>query len=1488
MKLTIALLLCVCPAMAQLPKNPSLAFGSGGGSGTVTSVATSCGITGGTITTTGTVSGSTPVTAHNGNYTLVASDCGASLTTNALATYTVPQAGSTGFPAGYYIKLQNVSASSTLTLSTATSAFYGAGASGTSVSVSAGNGVQLVSDATNWQVYPFYITGSGTVTNVATACGITGGAITTTGTISGSSTSTAHNGTYTVLSTDCGNEVTSNVTAAWTLPQAGSGGFGAGTHFILTNTSTTPNTQIAVTTTTSVFAGCGRSGSVTWIPAGTTMRFISTGGNWALDNCSALTMTLIDASARGVISDGTTDNATILATLTSVSGGTIVLPAGAVTASTGFVIAADAITIDCQGGTLKLLSGGTGIIFTQFHFAQHFENCHYDGNSLTAGITQVLNFQNLTDFVFENNTVQNCGAISGSNFQNCMLAFNITGGKIAKNTFTGAAGNALSVNTSQSTNTLSIDSNYFVNVSNGISATGSYGLSITGNHCRTIHNDPANTGTGQNGNCITLFQSHGGTVTGNEGRYMAYSGIRMSQTENTSATGNTFQYVGDAGIYFESPGGTGGQNNTAENNTFIDAKAGLNCVNTSDFQNYGCNFTGNTVSNMFGVGSDPAGTADAAGAYVGRFAKVVANNINGAYYGILTETSTSTQWAALNLTATGNTITELRPVTVTTTGNTGTLTVGDTISTANNVRVGVVTNITSQTKFTLKTYRGFFAAADSITSIGGYAATVSTVLGPALERVTLSGVSGTFQQFDFIYKGASLAAATCTGLLTRVTSGTDITVELMPVPGGPATTCAFVGTDTITGSISGATATISALGTVPGTICSATSVCAINLWAALVPLIDSSPVPTQFYTNNVASGYSTYYIRGYSGTSFFEPTATVAYSDPSIHTLTSNPQTATYQVVSADFVNCKTIPVSSGSFTVTLVDTSIQPPNGECIYVFNYGTGNVTIARSGQLINGGSSSLVLLAGTSTSPSGAFIISDGTNYTASVISGGAGTVTSVGSACGIAGGTITLTGTLQNSITVAAHNGNYSVVTGDCGKSITSNTTATYTLAAAGSTGFLAGYYIFVQNVSASNSITITTTTSAFYGAGTSGTSLTVTAGNAVKLVSDGNNWEVYPNYIGGTGTVTSVATACGVTGGTITSAGTITGSTPITAHNGNYSILTGDCGASLTTNTTATYTIPQAGSAGFLAGYRIMLQNVSGANTLTLSTSTSAFYGAGTSGTSVSVAAGNGVTLVSDGTNWEVYPAFLGGSGTVTSVATGCGLTGGTITSTGTLSETIVFGVHNGNYSILTGDCGKSLTTNTTATYTFPQAGSAGFLTGWYATVQNISAANTLTLSTTTSNFYGAGASGTSFTLAIGSAATLISDGTNWQILLQPLVTQTHAFGYTFDGGGSALSSGLTKYVTIPLTCTLKAWNIAVDTGTATLTTWKIATGTAIPTVTNTISTSGVAISTGTAIHSATMSDFTTTAVTANDIFGFHLQAVSGATYVNFILECDN
>lgn len=151
---------------------------------------------------------------------------------------------------------------------------------------------------------------------------------------------------------------------------------------------------------------------------------------------------------------------------------------------------------------------------------------------------------------------------------------------------------------------------------------------------------------------------------------------------------------------------------------------------------------------------------------------------------------------------------------------------------------------------------------------------------------------------------------------------------------------------------------------------------------------------------------------------------------------------------------------------------------------------------------------------------------------------------------------------------------------------------------------------------------------------------------------------------------------------------------------------------------------------------------------------------------------------------------------------------------------------------------------------------------------------------------------GVATTLNISTGCTGVISGTTVTLKCSGVPganSLIRSIGAGFDGGGSTLTSGSTSttYFTVPFACTLTAFNITVDTGTITFDVWKIATGTAIPTVANTITASALpAISTGTAIHSTTLTGWTT-AVSANDIFGININAVASATKASLILQCN-
>jgi len=85
--------------------------------------------------------------------------------------------------------------------------------------------------------------------------------------------------------------------------------------------------------------------------------------------------------------------------------------------------------------------------------------------------------------------------------------------------------------------------------------------------------------------------------------------------------------------------------------------------------------------------------------------------------------------------------------------------------------------------------------------------------------------------------------------------------------------------------------------------------------------------------------------------------------------------------LASDFASCKSIPVASGTFTITLVASGSQPASGQCILILNYGSGVVTVARSGQNINGAAANQTLAAGSASAPTSLLVISDGTNYVA---------------------------------------------------------------------------------------------------------------------------------------------------------------------------------------------------------------------------------------------------------------------------------------------------------------------------------------------------------------------------------------------------------------------------------------------------------------------------------------------------------------------------
>lgn len=130
-------------------------------------------------------------------------------------------------------------------------------------------------------------------------------------------------------------------------------------------------------------------------------------------------------------------------------------------------------------------------------------------------------------------------------------------------------------------------------------------------------------------------------------------------------------------------------------------------------------------------------------------------------------------------------------------------------------------------------------------------------------------------------------------------------------------------------------------------------------------------------------------------------------------------------------------------------------------------------------------------------------------------------------------------------------------------------------------------------------------------------------------------------------------------------------------------------------------------------------------------------------------------------------------------------------------------------------------------------------------------------------------------------------------LLLSPSITQSqvspvgaavkaaYSIAFTAGASGAPVTVGQQKgYYTALAAGNITGWNISLDTGTATFKVWKIAAGTAVPTIANVINTSGLNIASGTHIESATVSDFTTVAVAAGDVFAFDLISATTATNI--------
>jgi len=143
------------------------------------------------------------------------------------------------------------------------------------------------------------------------------------------------------------------------------------------------------------------------------------------------------------------------------------------------------------------------------------------------------------------------------------------------------------------------------------------------------------------------------------------------------------------------------------------------------------------------------------------------------------------------------------------------------------------------------------------------------------------------------------------------------------------------------------------------------------------------------------------------------------------------------------------------------------------------------------------------------------------------------------------------------------------------------------------------------------------------------TSGTLTSGHYVGFDASGNLVDSGTAYAASL--VTSIATACPTSAATAGDV-TVTGSEPVNAQSGTtYTILGSDCGKLLTLNngSAVAVALPQAGTAGFPAGFFMTVQN-RGAGLVTITPATSTINGSAT----ITIPTGASIGVVGDGANY--------------------------------------------------------------------------------------------------------------------------------------------------------------------------------------------------------------------------------------------------------------
>lgn len=594
--------------------------------------------------------------------------------------------------------------------------------------------------------------------------------------------------------------------------------------------------------------------------------------------CSASSpyTSIINAASTIACNYPTTDDTAAWNTLLSSPGGTIIMPSPPCTSEvTNLSITANGITLDCEGGTIKEKAAGSGVMLNGNGVIGFvYRNCNFDGDNLT-GITNLIEFDNSSGIYSENNNVTNVSTLGGgaSLFSMGEVFYNTAGNKIGGHTNQIAgAGISLTGSSTMNVSKVEVDHTYKNGITLNVSAPGSV---ISDNYVHDIHDGGPSGSLGAYGNGVFCSNSSACSIKDNVITKTEYSGIRSGSSTGVSLVGNVLDTTGDWAILVEfASSGASITGNKATN-----VGGGINCANGAAPDanlNYNCNISGNHVFNAQGSAINSGSVFGNCFTYT-TGTLMTGNTCDGAYWGILGETSSATDSPTPNVHVSENSVVDTRPVTLVASAQSGTIAVGDQVYVGSNwvsaTKRGIVLTVASATHITIKTIYGFFAASDSIkddTSPDTASTfTVSTVTGPELATLALSTVTN-FNIWDTVTAGSgstqSVGVITCmpapvTPSINSVGCPTALNPVISIRSNGSGLLVPFPSSGTLTDTVTSATATISA-----------SAITNNNMRVAIMTNTDTSGFCSQEFTNNTFGSYA---VQPYGSASGSPPSTTI-------------------------------------------------------------------------------------------------------------------------------------------------------------------------------------------------------------------------------------------------------------------------------------------------------------------------------------------------------------------------------------------------------------------------------------------------------------------------------------------------------------------------------------------------------------------------------------------------------------------------------------